>query len=975
MANILGTLLVELGVNTAAFKGGLDKATYQAKQWSGELKNSLRELGSSFSELGNSLGASFGPAGQVVNGLTRGMGALLTSVKAAGGGAGAIGALGIATAGLAGAAAAAAAGYASLAVGGAHYVEELTRMSEKTGISIRDLQTLKAAGESVDVPLESMTRGFRTLSRALVEGSEGSSRASKTLHNLGVTAHEPYEAMLQIADGIQKVKDPMLRAADATALFGARIGLSLLPLLEKGREGIEEWKDIVDVFGQRVDTQAKMKTDEWKESTVKLSTAWDGLKVAATGFLPVVTAVTNEMAVWVRAASHFEGVANSLKDTWSLITSEKLSSTVSDQINAQEKAAKDYDKQLSDNANNEANRKAKIREGEEHAFNLLKEGGAAGAALKETELKISQAIADEDFKDAAELQKKIPALKLAAEEEKKRAEAILNMPKETKKAIDAQEVTVTKAYAEAIKSLGPAYADESRQLENAAAMETFINKQREVGTYGTKEAITAANAYRASLEATSAAKEALSKGGEFGKVLSEELIKLDEEANKSDRLTEATTKIGKAQAELAGQMDNVNRKRDEAVAAYNLLMNSDTATTEQKKLATEALAREIDEYQKLAPAIKKAMDAKAADITADAFKAEAKEIEQKERYLELLKIEPADKAKVQAAAEAEGKAIGLEGTALKNYIDLKMKANELDKEGAAAGLLEKGTPAGQKDAAKLVSDLMAQKGAFLAAGGSVDYYDAQLLKAEKDLWDMQAAGGRVTAGLKAGFADFAAETKTLGSSIQHNITTALNGVSQGLAKTIVEGKSFGAAMRKVAQEVAESFIEMEIKRLLMHLMTELHITAATIAGNATREADDKATAKMSILADAKSAAVKGWNAGMKFPFPLDFVMAPALAGAAFAGAIAFDSFDQGGIVRETGLAQVHENEMVLPRPLSEKVQQMTETGVGGRMGGVTVHYSPSVHAVDGKGIGDMLNQHGHLFTQHVVKELRRRNMA
>src|SRR5690348_16264276 len=83
MSNALGTLMVELGLNTAAFKAGTDKATYAAKQFSGELRKSFSELSGSFSQLGAQIGASFGPLGGIVGGVTQGISALSAAIKTA----------------------------------------------------------------------------------------------------------------------------------------------------------------------------------------------------------------------------------------------------------------------------------------------------------------------------------------------------------------------------------------------------------------------------------------------------------------------------------------------------------------------------------------------------------------------------------------------------------------------------------------------------------------------------------------------------------------------------------------------------------------------------------------------------------------------------------------------------------------------------------------------------------------------------
>jgi hypothetical protein len=50
---------------------------------------------------------------------------------------------------------------------------------------------------------------------------------------------------------------------------------------------------------------------------------------------------------------------------------------------------------------------------------------------------------------------------------------------------------------------------------------------------------------------------------------------------------------------------------------------------------------------------------------------------------------------------------------------------------------------------------------------------------------------------------------------------------------------------------------------------------------------------------------------------------------------------------------------------------MTDDKKGGTT--VHVHYSPTVHAIDGKGIGQVLNEHSSVIQAHVQKALRRTN--
>jgi hypothetical protein len=118
------------------------------------------------------------------------------------------------------------------------------------------------------------------------------------------------------------------------------------------------------------------------------------------------------------------------------------------------------------------------------------------------------------------------------------------------------------------------------------------------------------------------------------------------------------------------------------------------------------------------------------------------------------------------------------------------------------------------------------------------------------------------------------ETLTLAATIrgelQSSMTSATNAFSQGIAKSIVEGKSFGKSMAQVAREMSESMISGLIRWGVQDLITKagMKATAASLAGA-------NATASM---------------AGA--PFPVD-LGAPAFAASMMGTAMAFE---YGGIV-------------------------------------------------------------------------------
>src|SRR5467141_656260 len=240
MAISLGSIVVELLANTGNFITGMDKAGYSAKKATKEIHQSFDEMGS---KIGSSLQGAFASLGQfgaVVGELSRSVGEAFDGIgKGSNGIAVAVTALGA----LGAAAIGAAAGFVELAKGGAEVVEHLAHISEKTGISIRDLQVFEAAGKTVGVSLDEMVIGLRRFDQALTGFGKGAA-AQGILRELGVTAKNNKEALLQTADAFQKMTDPVQRANAAVALFG-RSGLNMIPVLMKGRDGIKEWEDAV----------------------------------------------------------------------------------------------------------------------------------------------------------------------------------------------------------------------------------------------------------------------------------------------------------------------------------------------------------------------------------------------------------------------------------------------------------------------------------------------------------------------------------------------------------------------------------------------------------------------------------------------------------------------------------------------------------------------------------------------------------
>src|SRR6266478_3555067 len=292
MAISLGSIVVDLIANFSGFIQDCGKAAYAGKKATKEIHQSFDEMGS---KIGSSLQGAFASLGQfgaVVGELSRTIGESFDGIgKGSNGIAVAVTALGA----LGAAAIGAAAGFVELAKGGAEVVEHLAHISEKTGISIRDLQIFEAAGATVGVSLDDMVVGMRRFDQAIANFGKGTA-AQGILRELGVTAKDNKEALLQVADAFKKMQDPVQRANDAVALFG-RSGLNMIPLLAKGREGILEWEKAVDKFGPVIGKDAVDANEKYRNSVEELSLSWDKVKVQAEqSTIPTLSKLTSWFA-------------------------------------------------------------------------------------------------------------------------------------------------------------------------------------------------------------------------------------------------------------------------------------------------------------------------------------------------------------------------------------------------------------------------------------------------------------------------------------------------------------------------------------------------------------------------------------------------------------------------------------------------------------------------------------------------------
>ena len=196
------------------------------------------------------------------------------------------------------------------AIGGGEFAHSLEIVSQKTGISVPQLQKLEFIGKTVGLSLDDLVIATRKFSAAIVggggegEGLEGgSNRAARVLAALGIATHDAtgkarsMDAVLaDLAEVFARNADSPEKARIAIELFG-RSGLNLIPFLNKGREGVQallaEMGDVVPI------EEMAAAFERWELANAKLDNSLLRLKGSLGGLLGFMADNIDKLAAFI----------------------------------------------------------------------------------------------------------------------------------------------------------------------------------------------------------------------------------------------------------------------------------------------------------------------------------------------------------------------------------------------------------------------------------------------------------------------------------------------------------------------------------------------------------------------------------------------------------------------------------------------------------------------------------------------------
>lgn len=161
----------------------------------------------------------------------------------------------------------------------AQNMDNLSKMSQKYGVHITALSSLKYAAELADVSLEQLAVGMKTLSTQISEGDKIFKQLGINLKDSEGKTKSAASVMAEVADRFSRAEDGANKTAIAVKLFG-RSGAELIPLLNEGKVGLERYTKEAEAFGIVISERTGKAAEEFNDSITRLKYSFEGLQMS-----------------------------------------------------------------------------------------------------------------------------------------------------------------------------------------------------------------------------------------------------------------------------------------------------------------------------------------------------------------------------------------------------------------------------------------------------------------------------------------------------------------------------------------------------------------------------------------------------------------------------------------------------------------------------------------------------------------------
>lgn len=181
--------------------------------------------------------------------------------------------------------------------------------AQQAGVTASEYAGLTFAAKESGIAGDTMTRSMERLNRTMGDSIAGKNKdAAALFSHLGINLKDAQghtrammDIMPQLTDAFAATKDPTMQARMAFALFG-RAGQELLPVLLKGRDGLDEMVKAGAKFADLGSPEDRERLKEFGHSWGEMDAAAEGFKTRlSTELAPALQPIVELARDWIMA--------------------------------------------------------------------------------------------------------------------------------------------------------------------------------------------------------------------------------------------------------------------------------------------------------------------------------------------------------------------------------------------------------------------------------------------------------------------------------------------------------------------------------------------------------------------------------------------------------------------------------------------------------------------------------------------------
>lgn len=204
------------------------------------------------------------------------------------------------------------AGLAAFIRGAIDAADEMSKLSQKTGLAVQDVAGLQLAYRQSGLAAEVLQTSIAKMSKAMADGSDAFTAMGVSVRNQDGTLKSTRQVLGEVSDKFAGYKDGAEKTALAMEIFG-KSGADLIPLLNGGAGALEEFDAMAQKLGLTISEQTAKDAEKFNDTLDLVGQGMQGIgRQVAAQLLPTLSTLAGQFFDSATSGDTLKSVADGL---------------------------------------------------------------------------------------------------------------------------------------------------------------------------------------------------------------------------------------------------------------------------------------------------------------------------------------------------------------------------------------------------------------------------------------------------------------------------------------------------------------------------------------------------------------------------------------------------------------------------------------------------------------------------------------